>query len=294
MPADENPGASNLPTFRKMVQNNQVQQIMDSLGYDTITIASGYVNTEARFADHYLSPSFRGINAFETLVLQYTPIGRYFVRPGFLLKNGLQFEPHRNRVLFSFDTLSETVPNMDSPKYVFAHILTPHPPFVFGPEGESTQPDYPYTLGDGTDYPGSREEYIGGYRNQITYINKLVLEAVDEILRQSQSPPIIIIQSDHGSGAYLQWNNAEANSCLMERGANFVAVLAPEAEALFYDTITPVNIFRLLFNDTFDMGFEPLEDKTYFVRWDSLRNFTDITAEIESSNACLTGAFPAQ
>jgi hypothetical protein len=288
------PESTNLLPLSNMVQNNRVQFFLDSLNYETITISSGYNNTESRRADHYLTSSFRGINNFEALLLQHTPVGRYIVRPGGLLRDGLQYAPHRDRILFAFDSLAHTVSRWESPKFVFAHIVAPHPPFVFGPEGEAIQPDYAYTLSDGSHFPGTAEEYIEGYRNQLIYINKLVLEAVDQILNQSQSTPIIIIQSDHGSGAFLNWSGPENNSCLKERASNFTAVLTPDSRAQFYDSMTPVNIFPILFNSYFDMSFELLPDKSFFVVPTRPFDFIEITGQIDTSDACLTGQFPGQ
>jgi hypothetical protein len=221
-------------------------------------------------------------------MIQHTPIGRYIVRPGYLLENGLQFAPHRDRIHFSFDSLANTVPDIESPKYVFAHIVAPHPPFVFGPEGEEVQPDYGYTLNDGSHFPGTIADYIEGYRNQLVYTNNRLLETVDMILAKSASPPIIIIQSDHGPGATLDWRGVEQNNCLKERTSNFIAILTPDDRPQFYDTITPVNIFPTLFNTYFEMDFDPLPDKTFFASPTRPYEFIEITDQIEGSSACFS------
>jgi hypothetical protein len=288
------PQSRNLSSLSSLVQHNQVQGFLDSLNYETITISSGYNNTEAREADRYLTSAFRGINNFETLLLQHTPIGRYIVPPGGLLPEGLQYAPHRERIRFAFDSLSQTVPQIQGPKFVFAHIVAPHPPFVFGPTGEATQPDYAYTLSDGSHFPGTAEAYIEGYRGQIAYINSLLLETVDAILSQSKSPPIIIIQSDHGPGAFLDWRSPDDNGCLKERAANFVAILTADPNLPFYGTITPVNIFRLLFNSNFEVELDQLDDKTFFASPTRPYDFIEITSQIETSDACFTGTNSAQ
>lgn len=287
--AEMGPQSRNLPAMHNMIQNNRIQYFLDSLNYDSIAISSGFNNSEVPEADYYLAASLGGVNDFETLLLQHVPGGAYFVQPGKLLPNGLQYDPHRARIRFAFDSLAHTVPDMKSPKFVFAHIVTPHPPFVFGAEGETIQPDYAYTLSDGSHYPGTAEAYVEGYRNQIIYTNKLLLETVDEILSQSQSPPIIVIQSDHGSGAFLEWDRLEDNTCLKERAANFTAILAPGSAVPFYDSITPINIFPILFNGYFDTDFALLPDKTFFVIPTKPFDFTDITSQIGGSDACLTG-----
>jgi hypothetical protein len=288
------PEADNLRPLRSQVQQNQVQLFLDGLGYETITIASGYPNTEARQADLYLTSSFRGLNHFETLLLQHTPAGRFLVLPGFILPDGLQYAPHRERILFAFDSLTNAIPARDGPKFVFAHILAPHPPFVFGPDGEFTQPDAAYTLSDGSHFPGTREEYIAGYRDQLLYVNQRILETVDQILSQSSSTPILIIQSDHGAGAFFDWSSAENNTCLQERTANFMAILTPDSRAQFSDSLTPVNLFPILFNSYFDTRLALLENKTYFAPPDRPYDFTEITSQIGASDACLSSPFTGQ
>ncbi len=41
--------------------------------------------------------------------------------------------------------------------------------------------------------------YRDGYAGQATYLSKLILAAVAEIIKKSPKPPVIIIQGDHGS-----------------------------------------------------------------------------------------------
>jgi len=50
---------------------------------------------------------------------------------------GDMFSSHnRERILCGFSELSEMVNRSDSPKFVFAHLMIPHQPYVFGPNGE--------------------------------------------------------------------------------------------------------------------------------------------------------------
>jgi hypothetical protein len=47
---------------------------------------------------------------------------------------GYSYTDHRNRILFSLDELPK-IPDFRA-KVRFTHILLPHKPFVFGPEGQ--------------------------------------------------------------------------------------------------------------------------------------------------------------
>ena len=46
---------------------------------------------------------------------------------------------------------------------------------------------------------------------------------------------------------------------------------------LIYDSITPVNSFRLILNAHFNANYELLEDKSYFSDYVHPHNFTDVT-----------------
>ena len=46
---------------------------------------------------------------------------------------------------------------------------------------------------------------------------------------------------------------------------------------LIYDSITPVNSFRLILNAYFNANYELLEDKSYFSDYGQPYNFTDVT-----------------
>lgn len=114
------------------------------------------------------------------------------------------------------------------------------------------------------------------------YVNKRLLPAIDAILPQSPEPPIIILQADHGPGLLLDWEEP-ANTYFRERLAIFNAIRLPEGESAgFYDEMTPVNTFRLIFNHSFGTELEPLEDKSYFSTWPQPYVFIDVTDEVRS------------
>ena len=92
---------------------------------------------------------------------------------------------------------------MPGPKLVFAHIVSPHPPFVFDENGQALEPSSPYSMNDGDDYKGTLEEYRAGYPGQVRFVNRQLQQVVDALLAQSEAPPLIIIQGDHGPGMSL-------------------------------------------------------------------------------------------
>ena len=67
---------------------------------------------------------------------------------------------------------------------------------MFDKSGNPITPDYTYSLNAPTDR--NIFEFRDGYLDQLTYINHEILAAVDGILANSNNPPIIILQGDHG------------------------------------------------------------------------------------------------
>jgi hypothetical protein len=108
-----------------------------------------------------------------------------------------------------------------------------------------------------------REEYLEGYSNQVEYVSKLLSLEIERIIDASEVGPIIIIQGDHGPGAYLTQEIEESN--IKERHAILNAILLPEeSRASLYSSITPVNTFRVILNEIFHEEMDLLPDWVYF------------------------------
>jgi hypothetical protein len=128
---------------------------------------------------------------------------------------------------------------------------------------------------------GTRDQYIAGYVGELNYLNQILKKTIDEILANSETPPIIILQGDHGSRAYLDWSSAE-NTCMHERVAIFNAYYFPDQPAELYDEITPINSFRVVFNNYLGGNFELITDeRSYFSLWDKPYDFYDVTNRLE-------------
>jgi hypothetical protein len=254
----------NFSPLRQLFLQNRVMDFLKSQGYKIVALSSGYFITEYEQADVYLKPYLSPLSNFETLLLQtsiawvpfeFLPPDIEFILPG--------YGAHRRNILYGFEQLV-SLSEIPGPKFVFAHIAAPHPPFVFGANGENITPDRPFTLLDGSYYIGSNEEYLKAYQAQLQYINILTLQAIDGIRESEKQLPIIIIQADHGSGLYLDWDTAD-KSCVRERLSilNAYFVSGPGKERL-YSSISPVNTFRLILSTYLGANLDLLPDRAYF------------------------------
>jgi Sulfatase len=271
--------------FSQLIAENQLANLLEECGYLTIGFESGFFFTDHPVVDLYLSNGI-WMNEFESLLFVDTPVSM-LVNLLNLNKRGLGYEAHRERVLFAFEQIGELA-GQPGPKFVFAHILSPHPPFVFDEQGKPIQPARSYSIGDGDDYRGSWEEYRRGYAGQVQFVDQKLEQVIDRILAESEKPPIIIIQGDHGPGGHLDWGSP-TQSCLAERTSILNAYYLPGNGAdLLYPEISPVNSFRVVLNEYFGTDLEMLADKTNFTSHRLERQVIDITAQRDSAENCIS------
>jgi hypothetical protein len=250
------------------VKENLVRRELSNLGYTIVNVESGFFLTEWKDADIYLqrkeetvlqSLAFGGLNEFESMLL-YSTAGMLFNEVRSLRSQMLvplldqPYIERRNQILYALDALG-TIATSPGPKFVFVHIVAPHPPFVFGPNGEFFPRTTPLTLNQDVE-DRNWDRYVEGYTGQVTFLNEKVLVAIQNILANSATPPIIVLQSDHGTTRL-----AEDRA----RVAILNAYYLPGGEQNLYHSITPVNSFRIIFNTYFGGNYNLLEDISYLL-----------------------------
>jgi hypothetical protein len=262
-----------LPLAR-LIRWSEVRQTLQERGYRVVNLASGYRMTELENADQFLSPPLTRTTTFDRLMIETSGL---IALQGLATSLGVEippvgYEAHRERILFALDRLV-TVAAEPGPKFVFAHIIAPHPPFVFGSEGQPIQNRRPFTLMDGDAFTGTRQEYITGYTDQLTYINSRMENVIRRILLSSETPPVIVIQADHGPGLGLVWSSAKETDLTERLAILNVYYLPGEAPAQVNGSITPVNTFRLIFQRYFGLDYPLLPDRSSFATWNQPYEF---------------------
>ena len=244
------------------LKHNAVRYNFENMGYETVTVDTGFAWLNITDSDHFLSPPpiSSGMTEFEGLFLR-TTLARYaqewgWVDPDYLLGVGF-----RDRFNNAFDSIDD-IAKMPQPTFSYIHLISPHPPFVFDPNGKPTYP--PDFWNEQRMYP--RDLYGKGYVNQAQFLNKKILQAVDTILEDSDAPPIIIIQGDHGP--WLQPND--------KRMWILNAIYLPGHKDKLYPTISSVNTFRVVFNSYFGGKYDMLNDISYFSPVPKLYDFSEV------------------
>jgi hypothetical protein len=267
------------------IQNNRVFQLLNEIGYTTVSFEGDLIFTQIKNSDIYLS-NFLPLNKFESLLLVDSPFEA--LSNVFDLKFPIpNHETHRSRIQYELDTLHEIPASIPGPKIVYAHILATHPPFVLGQDGDLIHHHQPYSLWDGSEFKDTQEIYWNGYREQVIFTNKEIISVVDDILAKSKTPPIILLMGDHGPASMFNWSFSDPG-CLWERTSNLYALLLPghEKDGTVYSTISPVNSFRLIFNTYFGTDLPLLEDKTYLTSWSEPAIMLDVTNKTDSTKSC--------
>ncbi|MCC6298875.1 MAG: hypothetical protein IT314_06230 [Anaerolineales bacterium] len=266
----------------ELLNYSELRKTLAQNGYKTVSFENEYKATLPTADIYYSDDASRltqPVSAFESIVIDHSFARTLNYIP--TLRRALTempYETHRQYILSAFSELKE-IPSLDGDYFVYAHIIAPHPPFVFDKDGAVITHDEPFTLFDANYYISehSRGGYIAGYRKQIQYINALALETIDAILSESETPPIIILQGDHGPGAYLHWGSLEA-TVPSERFGILNAYYFPDEnyEAL-YPSISPVNSFRVVSNRYFGTEYALLPDLHYYSRWNVPFDFIEVT-----------------
>ena len=239
-----------------------VRYNFETLGYETIAFATGFAWSELDDADvFYTPPPFSaGMTEFETLFMQ-TTLARYAQNFGWVDADAITGQNFRDRTLLVFDSMDD-IARMPEPTFAYVHLISPHPPFVFGPDGEYTHP---------ADFWNEKKQYPAvlnaiGYQNLLTFLNHMLLDAVDTLLAESETPPIIILQGDHGP--WLQPRD--------RRMWILNAYYLPQQQEKLFSTITPVNTFRIIFNAYFGGNYDMLPNVSYFSPVPKLYEFSEV------------------
>lgn len=228
-----------------VVKHSALRAFLEGQGYRIVSAPSGWDMTEWKDADIYLDfdRSYSALPEFEKLTMDTTLL-RIVSDLNLFNINRITDNNHRSRVLSLLDYLKR-MPTEDGNLFVFAHFVIPHPPYRFGPNGEWLE--------------GRPDDLQQGYLGQVVFINREILQVIDTILARSETPPIIILQGDHGPPPELSPSAAQKMPIL-----NAYYLPGVDAEKVLYSSISPVNTFRVILKPYFGQALPLLEDISYY------------------------------
>jgi hypothetical protein len=265
--------SKNRRPLKRMIEDNRIYRFLRRYNYKFIVFASGSETTEHnRYADIVLKPP-RDITEFERTLLYNTPfpaIQDYLVRHNVFDEETLgvwYFNEWRQKILFILEGL-KNLPQTNSPRFVFAHILDPHPPFVFNREGGSA----------------IKKDTKEAYVDEVIFLNKEIKDVIKEILSEADHEPIIILQGDHG---FIPADRSFPKSVNLQDPFPILnAYYLPNLrQDQLYESISPVNSFRIIFNTYFGTDYELRPDENYYSTVKHPYKLSDVTHQIKDWNA---------
>jgi hypothetical protein len=271
------------------IAHNRTFRTLSSLGYRVRVYESEYGLLRMRDVDERRGP-WLPVTDFDLGLFEQS-IGPDLSALGGRPRGALMHAEHRRHVNWTLDRLESEVAAADEPPtVVFAHLLLPHPPFSFEPDGRPFESNMPALFNDGTHWvdvavkSGVDESYQAGYARSIQYVDRRLQTIINRIVQRSNGrQAIVYLQGDHGPGSTLDWASA-ANTDARERFGILLAIRFPDGHTLsLAPSVTPVNAMRTVLNEAIGTDLTLLPDRSYFSPWNDPTEFIDVTARVQQA-----------
>jgi Sulfatase len=284
---DREPASSShdwLPLY-EMLQDFRLRRFLDAQGYDFHFFGSWWEPTRVNRLAHQNHNWLAIPEPFRAMLDQS-------LIPFFSKLAGAEIFDHRlvqcQRSKQAFAELRNLTQKPQAPKFVFAHFLVPHPPFVMDESGRCISAE-----------EAKAHSRAQNYIRQVAYTNREILKFLDVAMNRPGPKPIIIIQSDEGPwpqrfagdeitalGADVtpaDWRKA-TRAELVEKMAILNALYLPDRDMSdIEETASPVNSFRLVLRKYFGIPLEPLPDRQIiFESAERLYRFHDVTESLSA------------
>jgi hypothetical protein len=274
--AQQGPVSKDMDPVNERLQDHWVGRFLQGKGYRYVHLASWFGATKTnRIADE--NPTLDTATDFDA-ILEQTTFGPTLTSLRNLPDLPQHHVLHRSAALFDLREL-ERIREEAGPKFVFAHILLPHEPYVFDEFGN---------------YPTKEERAARGpddsYRRQMLFTNDHIRSFVEELLAVPEAQqPIIIITADEGpypdayaaNQAGYDWGTATADELEIKYGILTAFYLPGETrpDAIEpYDTMTSINTFPVALSHYWDGDWTLLPDRSWTSSgWYRPYDLTDVT-----------------
>ena len=259
--------SKNYHLLNKLLSDNEVMKKFSSYGYDIVNIGALWGP----------NGSFKNV---KTNLCEFKEVNRDSLSRQLIEKSIIMhfYEKHfeqlrRDQIICTYNEIENTSEERTTPKFVFVHILSPHAPYIFGPNGENVSP--------GNSLDSSPWNERNAHVDQIKFVNKNLIELIPKLLN-SENKPIIILQGDTGAGYEIDWKSP-SDVMVIERMSNLNAIYFPNKNYDKINNLTPVNTFRIIFNEYFDEENVLHENKNYWSNSEKPYTFVDITKRLKNN-----------
>ncbi|HVM88497.1 MAG TPA: hypothetical protein VMT76_09950 [Puia sp.] len=239
----------------KEISNNLVMSYLRSIGYQLKNCSIFDILGEKSKFDYILLPTKMRLITSKTLLNCVQKDLYWLVRSKFaqqvkqMTNDSTDFDSQGNNLLIR-DT-ENNIAVKQSPKFVYTHLLMPHLPYLYDSLGNQNK------LTFFKSFPKVKIDDL--YLQYLVYCNSVVTKLIGKIKETSHGTAVIILMSDHGNRNFQLENKSVSAS------NNFNSIYLPRKNYnFFYDSISNVNEFRVLFNTLFNQHLPVLKDSVVF------------------------------
>lgn len=225
--------------------NNKVCNFFGAQGYTINNFSLFDMKSASASFSNDLMPDRARLVTRQTM---FYKIQKYL--PGMLTRYGWisqdKIELDHSRTISRLQQRALPDANRRGPEFTYLHLLMPHTPYLFDSAG--------HRMRDAKKPDGSRYTDHEQFLQYQLYVNKLVADYVTKLKTQTAGQAVIMLMSDHGyQHAYTKDKKLpyfNLNAVYMP-GGNYSG---------WYDGISNVNQFRVLFNNLFHQQMPMIKD----------------------------------
>jgi hypothetical protein len=233
---------------KRVIQDSRASRMLKALGYHYVHLDTDEVTFAGRNPD--ISP-LASPDSFANLWMQKSILRRVGGTLGF--NRPATNERFRKSVRSVFSELG-ALRQEAKPKFVVFHTLLPHDPFIFGARAE------PVTFPAGADHTG--RPGMAYYLRQLQFVNRKLLEAVDQIFAHAKTPPVVVIQADEGFEVNPDVFGEAASRDIRVKGLSAFYLPGRRRPAVPQPPNT-VNTMRFVFNQYLGTHYTMLRSASY-------------------------------
>jgi hypothetical protein len=269
--------SSYAPVFSRLQASRVVQQF-EALGYRYHHLGSWWSPTRIDVAAD-VNHNADDVSEVTTLVVQNSVAPRINELIGSRDETSVS-ATHFKHNRYALDTL-DGLRDEPGPKFVLAHVLLPHPPYVFDRDGRYIPIEEAAELVE-TD----------AWQRQLDYTNSRLRPFIEGLMAlPEEERPIIILQADEGpyTEPYAadrdnyDWRTASPEELEIKFGIMNAWYVPGGADLALDPAMTAINTFPVLFSRYFGLDYELLDDRvTTSAGWQRPYELIDVTELLPS------------
>jgi hypothetical protein len=237
----------------ELIKNNQVTSMLRSIGYKIRNYSIFDIDKNPSPVSEDFLPLKTKLITSQTFLSRIRKDLFYHLLAGkfeieWLTRDLIYTTRHNNEKIINA-TIKESLESSPESKFVYSHIEMPHPPFYYDKNGK--EKDKQKLLEE------NKNLNVNSYLDYLPSTNKVIKQLINSIIDHAKRPLVIILMGDHGFRANQPQN-------YYFRNLNAVYTSSGNYQG-FYENISSINEFRILFNNLFLTSFQPLKDSTLFL-----------------------------